>query len=240
MIMDRARVLSLEGFSAGGWLEARLTDRRDYFSPLEFMVACRHRLGALQPIVPRGGRCPVTGEQLDGMGLSCLHTSGAAVIARHDSVNRQVVQLAKRCTQGVVHTEMLGCFGDGSGQKRGDCVIESAGRSGFRGGVVAGVRQGLGQAGLEVCDTAVSAPHAASYVQAAQQPLGTATAREGSKESKHGEHVRQGGESSHHWSGSPLVHWGLWVWSGGRGCWRERRCRGTPQRREAEPEGSSL
>lgn len=143
--------------------------------------------------MPRGGRCPVTGEQLDGMGLSCLHTSGAAVIARHDSVNRQVVQLAKRCTQGVVHTEMLGCFGDGSGQKRGDCVIEGAGRSGFREGVVAGVRQGLGQAGLEVCDTAVSAPHAASYVQAAQQPLGTATAREGSKESKHGEHVRQGG-----------------------------------------------
>ena len=77
----------------------------------------------------------------------------------------------------------MGVFGDGSGQKRGDCVVEDPGRSGFGGPTVAGVRQGTGGGGMEVCDTAVSAPHAPAYAHAAMQPLGTATMREGSKES---------------------------------------------------------
>ena len=54
---DLSRLLSLEGFTAGQWLEARLSDRRDCMAPLEWMVAARYRLGATQPIVPRGGRC---------------------------------------------------------------------------------------------------------------------------------------------------------------------------------------
>jgi hypothetical protein len=35
---DFSRLLSLEGFTAGQWLEARLSDRRDYMAPLEWMV----------------------------------------------------------------------------------------------------------------------------------------------------------------------------------------------------------
>ena len=129
------------------------------------------------------------------MGWVTMHSLGAAVIARHDSLTREWVHLAKRCTGGVVHTELLGVFGDGSGSKRGDCCIEDMGRSGFGGQTVAGVRQGLGQGGLEVCDLAVSHTHALSYVDAAQRPLGCASKREGCKESEHGGHVRSRGNS---------------------------------------------
>ena len=87
----------------------------------------------------------MSGESLDAMGWVTMHSSGAAVIARHDSLTREWVHFAKRCTGGVVHTELLGVFGDGSGSKRGDCCIEDMGRSGFGGQTVAGVRQGLGQ-----------------------------------------------------------------------------------------------
>ena len=101
-------------------------------APLEWMVAARYRLGATQPIVPRGGRCVVSGELLDAVGWVTMHSSGAAFIARHDSLTREWVHFAKRCTGGVVYTlSYWVCLGMGLGVRGGIVALRTWGGVGL-------------------------------------------------------------------------------------------------------------
>ena len=55
----------IAGFSAGGWLGARLTDRRDYMTADEWVSGARYRLVMPQLGITPGMRCACCGTVVD-------------------------------------------------------------------------------------------------------------------------------------------------------------------------------
>ena len=107
--------------------------------------------------------------------------------------------MARECTRGVVHTEVMGVFRTprqvarpgAHCQKRADITHEGLGGAArHRARTTRG-----GGGGLTVVDMAVSEPLAPAYLSDAQTPLGCASKREGAKDTSHLADVTRAGNT---------------------------------------------